>query len=180
MRVRVSLLACALVAIPSLVAGQSFAPRRNNVFSVHPAGYETSPNLALEYERRVTPSVTLGLTAQLGLLSREHDGRIQAASIEGRYFFSGDAWRGLSLGAAVGSRQAPNFSSYRLYSQPPTAPRTTTALLVDYHWLVGNGRRFYVGLGTGVEATWRSREARAQTGTPLARPTGRLSIGVAF
>jgi hypothetical protein len=180
MRVRVSLLVCALVTIPGSMAGQSSAPCRNNVFSVHPAGYETSPNLALEYERRIAPSVTLGLTAQLGLLSREHDRRIQAASVEARYFFSGDAWRGLSLGASVGSRQAPNFFSYRQYNQPSTTPRTTTALLVDYHWLVGTQKRLYLGLGTGLEATWRSREARVQAGTPLARPTGRVSIGVAF
>lgn len=180
MRVHVGVLVCALMTATATADGQSAAPRRSNVFSVHPAGWETSPNLALEYERRIAQAVTLGLTTELGVLGREHDGRIQSASIVSRYFLSGDAWRGLSLGASFGSRQAPNFGQYRLYGQPATVPRTTSALMMDYHWLAGSDKRLYFSVGTGVEATWRSREARRQAGVPLARPTARLSLGLAF
>jgi hypothetical protein len=178
MRALLVSLACAfLVAAGSLRAQQ---PRRANVFSVHPAGAETSLGLAFEYERRVGQAVTLGLTTDLGAFSRDRDGLPRSASIGARYFFSGEAWRGLSLGTSLGSRQAPNFSTYRLYGQPATVARTTTAVLLDYHWLLGADSRVYLGTGAGIEATWRSRAARLNAGVPLARPTARVSLGIAF
>ena len=70
MRVCVSLLLYGIITIAGSAGAQSSAPRRSNGFSVHPAAYETSPNLALTYERRIAKAVTLGLTSQLGLLSR--------------------------------------------------------------------------------------------------------------
>jgi hypothetical protein len=181
MRAHFLVLAGALMAAGTATSAQTVAqPRRANVFSIHPSGVETSVGMAFVYERRVSDAVTIGLSSDLGVLGRPHDGSLQSTSIGVRYFFSGDAWRGLSLGASIGSRQAPNYSMYRLYGQPATVPRTTTAALLDYHWLVGPSKRLYLATGAGVEATWRSRQARLDAGVPLARPTARLSLGIAF
>jgi len=51
--------------------------------------------------------------------------------------------------------------------------------MLDYNWLLGAQKGFYVGLGAGAKAVFISDKDIADKAT-VRYPTGRISVGWAF
>jgi len=122
----------------------------------------------LEYDRRVTPSLTLGVS--VSRLSLGH-GDVPYATGTGiiRYYPSGSAMRGFYLGGRAGA--------YRFSDGPDSDTFFGAGFEIGYDWLLG--RRQNVGLSLGVGAT--RMFGTGVDDVPVVLPTLRLlNVGIAF
>lgn len=146
-----------------------------------------------EYERRVSPTVTVGASASRFDFS---DAGFTATGILTRWYPQGAALDGFYLGARLGAFRFKtyqyDYSSYRAgqasSSNPASAARPTysehttvvpgAGLEVGYNWLLGRKHNVSVGMGAGLTRTFGGTNRYEY---PDVLPTLRLiNIGVAF
>jgi hypothetical protein len=143
----------------------------------------------IEYERKITPSATLGVEAA-------HNTWMEYSNVEllARFYPQGEALKGFYLGARAGGFGI-EVTEYQ-YAPPPSPrdPRSYPAypiqtrhrevfpgvgLEVGYNWLLGREQRVAIGLGFGLSRLLR--ESDDDFYFPVTLPHLRIvNVGIAF
>ncbi|HEV2147465.1 MAG TPA: hypothetical protein VGR37_08680 [Longimicrobiaceae bacterium] len=164
----------ALGSASSAAAQEAPPPQYRNVLSANPLGLLFEYYNA-EYERILTPSTTFGLAGSYITLFDEAD----YFSLDGkyRYYPQAQAFAGFAIGGTLGYAQvSENDVLGNVGSESVSA--FSLGVEIDYNWLVGSSRRFYIGTGIGAK---RLFGGDVDSDTPVVLPTIRLvNIGFAF
>jgi hypothetical protein len=181
-----------LAFVPSILAAQSVpAPAgvslpsaKNQVLSVQPITAMFTLYSA-ELERKLTPTLTLGVGGTYWSDgSDDADGSVDARYASGdvklRYYPGATPFQGFSFGAQAGltrvSGSVTNEDTGETEDGSTTGP--TFGVALDYNWLLGASKSFYVGLGVGAKALFIDEDAIDNA--TVRYPTARVSIGYAF
>ncbi|HEX7239535.1 MAG TPA: DUF3575 domain-containing protein [Longimicrobiaceae bacterium] len=170
--------ACAaLVALaPAAEARAQEAPQPyKQVLSANPLGLLFEYYNA-EYERALTPTTTLGVAGSYITLFEEAN----YFSLEGkyRYYPQARALDGFAIGGTLGFAQVDADDIDAGEDGDDTASAFSVGVEIDYNWLVGRDRRFYIGTGIGAR---RLFGGDVPGDVPLVLPTIRLvNVGFAF
>jgi hypothetical protein len=175
-------LALAIAYSPRPVRAQA-APRlatppRTNVLSVQPlSGVFTL--YAGEFEHAVSPTTSLGVGSTY--LQLDGDGDVDKVSylsgdVKVRYYPAGEALEGFSFGGSLG---LTHVAARDTTAQEEATTGASIGTLLEYGWLLGETKRFYVGMGVGAKALLIGEKSFSHDVT-LRYPTVRLSVGWAF
>ena len=173
--------ALALVTVAAIPArGQGVAPQKSTVISIQPISAMLSVYSA-ELEHVVAPTLTVGVGGNYWDWSDDvAKVRYTSADLKLRYYPEAHPLRGFSFGGQAG------FSSLEDTEKDPfggtgsksKASGPTVGIALDYGWLLGASRSFYVGLGLGAKKIFA--KADDASNAHLAYPTARISVGYAF
>jgi hypothetical protein len=178
-----ALVLCSAPAHAQTVVVPDTTARYMNVLSANPLGLLFGYYNG-EYERAISTTSTLGLAG--AYFSVDDD---ELAVVEGkfRYYPQARPFAGFSVGASVGYGQISEGEEEFIPLADASSARrqqseTSSAFLVgielDYNWLVGRDRRFFIGTGIGAR---RLLGGDVDTDTPVVIPTLRLvNVGFAF
>jgi hypothetical protein len=171
-----TLAAAPLAAQVAAPAGAVGAPPQQ-VISFQPIGAVLTV-YAAEFERVVTPTLTLGVGAT-GFFPDELS--YASGDLKLRYYPQGRPLQGFSFGASVGvTRVAEDFSDdFEGSADEQSATGPSAGFLFDYGWLLGATQRFYVGLGAGAKVLFVD-DSEFSDDFIARYPTARLSVGYAF
>ncbi|GAC1695354.1 MAG: hypothetical protein NVS9B3_13520 [Gemmatimonadaceae bacterium] len=156
------------------------APQKTTVLSAQPISLILQV-YAAEVEHALSPTTTLGVGGTYLPLRNNWDSKYLSGDIKFRYYPDGHALRGFSFGAQAGYTEI----SERGYSSTPGVPGPlntssgpTIGVSLDYNWLLGESRSFYVGLGAGAKRLFITDKGYRDIS--FAYPTVRLSVGYAY
>lgn len=99
-----------------------------------------------------------------------------SGDVKVRYYPEGRAFQGFSFGGSVG---VTHLSASANSSSSGSASGPSIGVMLDYNWLLGAEKAFYIGLGLGAKTLFISDKSVADQAT-LHYPTMRLSVGWAF
>ncbi|HEX8848393.1 MAG TPA: DUF3575 domain-containing protein [Gemmatimonadaceae bacterium] len=183
----VPLLALASLA-PAARAQQTSAAPRTSAVSIQPLS-AVAGIYALEYEHATSRHLSIGVGGTFSRQSGsdwfgEGDSKVTYASgdLKLRYYPEGRALAGFSVGALAGYVSARETSKSYFAGATQTTRSNGSApafgISLDYTWLLGGSRSFYLALGAGAK-----RLLLKQSDVPDALttyPTARISVGYAF
>ena len=137
-----------------------------------------------EFEQMTAPDVSLGLSAgywaALGIIA---DQRYSWAEAKVRYYPSAGGPGGFAIGAAVGAARVEALENdgclFLCTVTGNVATGPTFGVNVDYSWLLGRTRDFYIGAGVGGKRVF-GLEDTAEDDYPQVLPSTRLQFGFAF
>ena len=188
----VALAAFTLAIAPSLVAAQgapasagvSLPAPRSGVLSIQPISAMFTL-YAGEYEHRLSPKLTLGVGGTYVSHGADADAggidtRYSSGDVKLRYYPGAAAFQGFSLGVQGGYTRITGAITNDATgeSREGSASGPTFGVALDYNWLLGASRSFYVGLGVGAKALFVDAEKFNDAAARY--PTARISIGRAF
>jgi hypothetical protein len=135
-----------------------------------------------ELENAVAPGITLGGAGSYTDL--DHD-RYTSADLKFRYYPGEVVLRGFAIGASVGYlhyRRSEPLDVGTPAGEPtnPTLDAPTIGVLVDYNWLLGTRRRFFLGTGLGAKRILAGEAERQAVDLDRAYLTARFVLGIAF
>ena len=167
--------AAAGVALPTLKTGVLSVQPISAMFTLY----------AGEYEHRLSPTLTLGVGGNYfshggDAGSGDIDTRYTSGDVKLRYYPGASAFQGFSFGAQAGYTRVTGAVSDDATgeSREGSAGGPTFGVALDYNWLLGASRSFYVGLGLGAKALFI--DAKKFDDATARYPTARISIGRAF
>jgi hypothetical protein len=169
------------LAVPAILSAQTPAAKRT-VLSFQPlsAMYTVYSG---ELERAVSPSTTLGIGASYW--GHEQDGEsldYLSGDLKLRYYPQGKALEGFSFGLQAGYTSVKETIASGLVTtsnEELTHSAPTAGVALDYGWLLGADKKFYMGLGVGAKRIFADNENDASN-LLNTYPTARISIGMAF
>lgn len=167
----------ALVAALATPVANAAAQRPHNVIPVQPFSAMLTA-LSAEYELALLPKLSFGVGGtswSVGASGNELTYKSGDAKL--RYYFSGEAPSGLSIGASVG------YSAIRgeLESgEQGTAGAASYGALAEYQLLLGANKRYVVAVGAGVKSLHIDDDKFTHKKFLTSYPTGRFSVGFAF
>jgi hypothetical protein len=149
-----------------------------------------------EFERAVGPTVTLGLSGAYYDPVGDDDDTYGSAEVKLRVYPNERALRGFSIGVSAGMGRVtteecctiggpdviirgPDGTIDGAQVRRRTKSGATAGVVLDYNWLLGRSRRFFVGTGIGAKRLFGNLgeddffEIRVL-------PTVRLQVGAAF
>jgi hypothetical protein len=135
---------------------------------------------SLEYEATSSPEVSFG--ASMGVDADSHawaEGKV-------RYYPSARGPRGFAVGLSAGAARVRAFTEedcviFCSDASGPTATAATLGVFLDYSWLIGRSRRFYIGTGIGAKRAFGLDESETDAYRySEVLGAGRLQIGYAF
>ena len=176
---RSRLLSTLLIAtVTATTAGaQTSAAGKSAVFSIQPITTMLTIYTG-EVELAMSPSVTLGAGATYwGPDFDDEDFSYLSGDLKVRYYPDARAFQGFSFGGSVGLTRVAASSSNTQDNGSATKP--SVGVMLDYNWLLGANKSFYVGLGAGAKALFIN-EDEFNSNITLRYPTARLSVGWAF
>ena len=102
------------------------------------------------------------------------------ADVKLRYYPSARAPRGFAVGLLVGvvRYDRPDDGDPLATTEPRTGP--TAGVVLDYSWLLGRSRRFYVGTGLGAKRVFAISDDDPDDNYPEVLGAVRIQIGYAF
>lgn len=176
-------LALALVAAATPVAAaraqDAGTPAKRQVLSVQPISAVLTV-YAAEYERAFSPVFTFGLGAT-GWFPDEFS--YTSMDVKVRYYPQEVPLSGFSFGGSVGftrvSEEFDEFDDINGDGESETVSGPSAGVVIDYGWLLGRRRSFYVGLGAGAKVLFVDDDEFSDD-VLVRYPTARLSIGYAF
>jgi len=172
-------LALSLVAAASPAAARAQdagTPVKRQVLSIQPISAVLTL-YAAEYERAVSPVLTFGLGAT-GFFPDEIS--YTSADVKVRYYPQEVPLSGFSFGGSVGfTRVSEDFEEFDGGTDSETASGPSAGVTLDYGWLLGRTRSFYIGLGAGAKVLFIDEDEFSDD-VIVRYPTARLSIGYAF
>lgn len=172
------LIALTTLAATSLNAQVATAPKRT-VISFQPLNAMFSVYSA-EIEHAVSSSATLGVGGSYWSSNDDvGDTKYTSGDVKVRFYPEGHPLQGFSFGGQVGYTSiSDNTTDLFGGSSKSTAHGATIGVALDYNWLLGASRAFYVGLGVGAKKIFANSNDIGNA--TLAYPTARVSIGYAF
>ena len=166
-----------VLALPA--RGQSVTPPKTTVLSIQPLSAVFSVYSA-EVEHAVSPTITVGAGGSYWNWSDDVDEvRYSSADLKLRYYPEAHPFQGFSFGGQLGFTSVTDRALG--YGSAGTRTKTSGPAVgvgLDYNWLLGASRSFYVGLGLGAKKIFATSKDAGNA--HLAYPTGRISIGYAF
>jgi Protein of unknown function (DUF3575) len=175
--------ALSLLAATSLLAGaasaQAVTAPKTAVISIQPLSAVFGVYSA-EFEKALAPTVTLGVGGSYW----SHDDDVSttkytSGDIKLRYYPEAHPFRGFSFGGQAGYTSLSDETTFAGSGSDKTkASGPTLGVALDYSWLLGESKSFYVGLGLGAKKIFAS--AKDIGDATLAYPTAHVSIGYAF
>jgi hypothetical protein len=173
--------AAALVSAAPARAQTDTVPAHQQVISANPLGLLFGYYNA-EYERAINSTVTAGVAG--AYFSPDNDA---LATIEAkvRYYPQARPFAGFSIGGSLGYGQLTDeedFDEFITDSQQQDDGMTSSAFIVgielNYNWLVGRDRRFFIGSGIGAR---RLLGSDVESDIPVVIPSIRLvNVGFTF
>ncbi len=168
------------LALAATAGAQSVVTPKTSVLSIQPLSAVFGV-YAVEYEHALAPTVTFGIGGSYW--SDDTDGsevKYSSGDIKLRYYPEAHPFQGFSFGGQVGYTSISDNETTDTFgsSSKSTAHGPTIGVALDYNWLLGASKTFYVGLGVGAKKIFANAD---DIGTAnLAYPTARISIGFAF
>lgn len=166
--VRLALVAAIVIA--PLSARAQAAAGASQVISISPIGLLFGL-LGAEYERRLAPSSSFGVSAQS---YANDDFSYLSADLKYRYYPQEKALEGFAVGITGGVTRIGE----RNQSENDSGSAVSLGFALDYQWLLGPRRNFAVILGTGARRLIPI--GTEIDGSSLTLPTARIAIGRAF
>jgi hypothetical protein len=171
---RLALLAALALLLPArtaLEAQGAFSPppvAHSRVISINPLLLVFIGSISADFEQRVAPSVTAGVSASSFNVSRA-----DYLTIEGRarYYLSGRALDGFAVGASLG------VASLREENDGAKGSAMLIGFLGERQWLVGPEERLALTAGLGASRLFFAPDNDA---FHTVLPTIRLSLGWGF
>lgn len=130
-----------------------------------------------EFERRLTPSVTIGIGGTYWNAG-DDEFTYTSGDVKLRYYPSAQALQGFAFGGSVGLTSVEANDENTQDSGSASGPNI--GVLLEYSWLLGERRNFFVGLGAGAKALLISDDEFSDDSVTLRYPTARISVGFAF
>ncbi|HKN68559.1 MAG TPA: DUF3575 domain-containing protein [Gemmatimonadaceae bacterium] len=175
MRFKKTSVAALLCLIPGVISAQEPAGKAA-VISIQPINAMLTV-YAAEAELAMSRSTTIGLGGTYWSPGvTDGDFNYASADLKVRYYPEGRAFQGFSFGGSVG---VTHLSATDNNSGAGSASGPSIGVMLDYNWLLGAQKAFYVGLGLGAKTLFISDKSVADEAT-LHYPTMRLSVGWAF
>jgi hypothetical protein len=176
--------AAALVSAAPARAQTDTVPAHQQVISANPLGLLFGYYNA-EYERAINSTVTAGVAG--AYFSPDNDA---LATIEAkfRYYPQARPLSGFSIGGSLGYGQVTDeqdFDEFIVDSPAQQDDATTSSAFIvgvelNYNWLVGRDRRFFIGTGIGARRLIGS-DVDNESDLPVVIPSIRLvNIGFTF
>ncbi|HEX8209661.1 MAG TPA: hypothetical protein VF584_05700 [Longimicrobium sp.] len=176
--------AAALVSAAPARAQTDTVPAYQQVISANPLGLLFG-YFNGEYERAISSTSTAGVAG--AYFSADNDA---LATIEAkfRYYPQARPLSGFSIGASLGYGQVTDeedFDEFIVDSQAqqddgPTSSAFIVGVELNYNWLVGRDRRFFIGTGIGARRLLGG-DVDNESDLPVVIPSIRLvNIGFAF
>ena len=179
---KLAIVAAASTLVALSVQAQAVAAPKTSVISIQPLSAIFGV-YAVEYEHAIAPTVTFGIGGSYW--SDDTDGselKYSSGDIKLRFYPEGRPLQGFSFGGQAGYTSITDRSSADTFSggtgSKSTAHGPTIGVALDYNWLLGATKSFYVGLGVGAKKIFANADDLGSAN--LAYPTGRISIGFAF
>jgi hypothetical protein len=164
--------AAAILPFAAVSAQQKALPA--NVLSFQPLNAMLTIYSA-EYERRVGTSMTFGVGGTYWDAGSEDNVKYNSGDIKLRYYPSGQALAGFSLGASAGFASVTGNDGA---GTERTEGVPSFGVLLEYQWLMGQTNSFGLALGAGAKKLFIEEADVANV--VVAYPTARVSIGWAF
>ena len=185
MRIRPAPLALAVLtlgAAPAMAQSTS-PPTPTTVLSIQPLSAMFNV-YAAEAEHTISPNTTFGAGVTYAGGGAIWDGvHILSTDVKLRFYPEGHPLRGFALGGQLGYTSiSDDQASYDFNTNSYTKTTTsgpTFGVSLDYNWLLGQSRSFYIGLGLGAKRIF-AKDDVGNDHYSLAYPTGRISVGFAF
>lgn len=176
MRNKVLAVAAAALMPFAAASAQNAAPR--NVISVQPLNAMMTVYSG-EYERQVGTAVTFGVGGTYWNASEAGDeASYTSGDIKLRYYPSGAALAGFSLGASGGFTQVSARDAGSTIDESESGP--TFGVLLEYQWLMGAKKSFSLALGAGAKMLFVNEDNVTNASFTARYPTARVSIGYAW
>jgi len=167
----------ALVAAMPAVAAAQISSGRSTVLSIQPIDAMLTV-YAGEAEIALSRSVTLGVGGTYwGPNITDGDFRYVSGDLKFRYYPEEKPFQGFSFGGSVGLTQIKATDDASQSTGSASGP--SIGVMLDYNWLLGAQKAFYVGLGAGAKAVFISDKDISDNAT-VRYPTLRISVGWAF
>ena len=166
----------ALAVVPCLTSAQQFSGKVA-VLSVQPLTSMLTV-YAGEAELAMSRSASIGVGGTYWSPD-VIDGhfRYLSGDLKVRFYPEGRPFQGFSVGGSVGVTHLS--ATDNTSSSSGDATGASFGVMLDYGWLLGEAKSFYVGLGVGAKTLLISDKDVADNAT-LHYPTARISIGWAF
>lgn len=165
----------ALVCIAPRLASAQEPTGKAAVISIQPINAMLTV-YAGEAELAMSRSATIGFGATYWSPDViDGDFNYASADVKIRYYPEGRPFQGFSFGGSVGYTHLGATDN----STSGSAGGPSIGVMLDYNWLLGAQKAFYVGLGLGAKTLFISDKDVADEAT-LHYPTMRLSVGWAF
>ena len=178
MRVKFVFLAAivTLVHLPRLVSAQELSGK-SAVLSIQPISAMLTV-WAGEAELALSRSATLGFGGTYwGPDITNGDFNYLSGDVKFRYYPDAKPFQGFSFGGSVGVTRVS--ASDNNTQNTGSATGASIGVMLDYNWLLGTQKSFYVGLGLGAKRLFISDKSISDNATVM-YPTARISVGWAF
>ena len=176
----VAALITATTILAAAAGAQASSAPKENVISIQPLSAVFGIYSA-EYEHAVAPTLTLGLGGSYWSLDDDF-GTTDYGSVDVklRYYPEAHPLQGFSFGGQAGYTTLSDKVDYGAGagSDKNKASGPSLGLGLDYGWLLGASKSFYIGLGVGAKKIFVSNKDLGDV--RFAYPTGRVSIGYGF
>jgi Protein of unknown function (DUF3575) len=171
-KISVAALVC---LVPGILSAQERAGK-SAVISIQPISAMLTV-YAGEAELAMSRSTTIGIGGTYWSPDViDGDFNYLSGDLKVRYYPEGRAFQGFSFGGSVG---VTHLSATDNNSSAGSASGPSIGVMLDYNWLLGAEKAFYIGLGLGAKTLFISDKSVADAAT-LHYPTMRLSVGWAF
>ena len=167
--------------ISAVIAGAAHAQAplsgKSSVLSIQPVSSMLTVYTG-EYELALSRSATVGVGAtKFGGGDIGGSFNYLSGDLKLRYYPDGRAFQGFSFGGSVGMTRV-SASSDNLQDEG-SVTKPSIGIMLDYGWLLGASKSFYVGMGVGAKALFLHGNEFEEDFTAR-YPTARLSVGLAF
>ncbi len=174
--------ALALLGAATLQA-QAAAPTgrapATQAISINPL-YLPLGGFVVEYEAAAAPGVSVGLSGGYYDLVGDDGDTYASAEAKLRFYPGERAPRGFSVGLSIGVGRATNDVCCDVVPRDSrTQTGATAGAILDYNWLLGRNRRFFVGTGIGAKRLFGDLGNNSFFDIEVL-PTARLQVGAAF
>ena len=170
-----------LLAPSRSLPAQGTAPIRSNVLAVNPLGIPFK-FLSVDYERALAGGFSLGGNVSYISWGDEDDSdevSYRSVELKGRIYPEADGLRGFAVGLTAGvSQLKEDITDDTGLNDDLEDTFPTLGVVVDYNWLLGKERRFFVGMGLGAKRVYGDDEGFSEAN--FAYMTARFQVGVAF
>jgi hypothetical protein len=170
----------ATILLAATAGAQASTAPKTAVLSIQPLSAVFGVYSA-EFEKALAPTVTLGVGGSFWSHSDDvSKTKYTSGDVKLRYYPEATPFRGFSFGGQAGYTSVSDETDYGAGagSDKTSASGPTLGVALDYSWLLGQSRAFYVGLGLGAKKIFASNKDIGNA--TLAYPTAHISIGYAY
>lgn len=177
MRTKLTLVLAAATLVSATAGAQSATPK-TTVLSIQPLTAMLTIYSG-ELEQRLSPTMTVGIGGSHWSAGDTDKLSYTSGDLKLRYYPEGHALSGFAFGIQGGyTTVSEKWTDGTGAAEEHKGSAPTMGVALDYNWLLGQNRAFYVGLGVGAKKVFIN--ADKFNDPTFTYPTARVSIGYAF